>query len=117
MASSIGNDLRGADLAMEALGSSLKTTLTAIAMVRLDNSWIDVIVFHHPPGVFDDSGRGAYMSVHVKLTPNKQLRDVRDDFEKFLNPKVEMKFSEPKRMYAVKSKPQPKGFDAQIGTR
>ena len=77
-------------------------------MVRLENSWIDVVVFHHPPGVFDDSGRGAYMSVHVKLTPNKQLRDVRDDFEKSLNPKVEMKSSEPKRMYAVKSKPQPK---------
>ena len=50
-------------------------------MVRLENSWIDVVVFHHPPGVFDDSGRGAYMSVHVKLTPNKKLRDVRDDFE------------------------------------
>ena len=78
------------------------------ATVRLSNSWIDVIVFHHPPGVFDDSGRGAYMSVHVKLTPNKKLRDVRDDFEKSLNPKVEMKSSEPKRMYAVKSKPQPK---------
>ena len=77
-------------------------------MVRLENSWIDVVVFHHPPGVFDDSGRGAYMSVHVKLTPNKKLRDVRDDFEKSLNPKVEMKSSEPKRMYAVKSKPQPK---------
>ena len=41
------------------------------------------------------------MSVHVKLTPNKKLRDVRDDFEKSLNPKVEMKSSEPKRMYAV----------------
>ena len=77
-------------------------------MVRLENSWIDVVVFHHPPGVFDDSGRGAYMSVRVKLTPNKKLRDVRDDFEKSLNPKVEMKSSEPKRMYAVKSKPQPK---------
>ena len=25
-------------------------------MVRLENSWIDVVVFHHPPGVFDDSG-------------------------------------------------------------
>ena len=57
MASSTGSDLRGADLAMEATGNSLKTTLTAKAMVRLDNSWIDVIVFHHPPGVFDDSGR------------------------------------------------------------
>ena len=77
-------------------------------IVRLENSWIDVVVFHHPPGVFDDSGRGAYMSVHVKLTPNKKLQDVRDDFEKSLNPKVEMKSSEPKRMYAVKSKPQPK---------
>ena len=77
-------------------------------MVRLENSWIDVVVFHHPPGVFDDSGRGAYMSIRVKLTPNKKLRDVRDDFEKSLNPKVEMKSSEPKRMYAVKSKPQPK---------
>ena len=78
------------------------------AMVRFDNSWIDVIVFHHPPGGFDDSGRGAYMSVRVKLTPNKKLRDIRDDFEKSLNPKVEMKSPEPKRMYAVKSKPQPK---------
>jgi hypothetical protein len=78
------------------------------AMVRLDNSWIDVIVFHHPPGVFDDSGRGAYMGVRVKLTPNKKLRDIRDDFEKSLNPKVEMKSPEPKRMYAAKSKPQPK---------
>ena len=48
------------------------------------------------------------MSVRVKLTPNKQLRDVRDDFEKSLNPKVEIKSSESKRMYAVKSKPQPK---------
>ena len=48
------------------------------------------------------------MSLHVKLTPNKKLRDVRDDFEKSLSPKVEMKSSEPKRMYAVKSKPQPK---------
>ena len=78
------------------------------ATVRLSNSWIDVIVFHHPPGVFDDSGRGAYMSVRVRLTPNKKIRDIRDDFEKSLNPKVEMKSSEPKRMYAVKSKPQPK---------
>ena len=58
------------------------------AIVRLNNSWIDVIVFHHHlPGVFDDSGREAYMSVRVKLTPNKQLRDVRDNFEKSLNPK------------------------------
>ena len=77
-------------------------------MVCLDNSWSDVIVFHHPPGVFDNSGRGAYMSVRVKLTPNKKLRDIRDDFEKSLNPKVEIKFPEPKKMYAVKSKPQPK---------
>ena len=25
-------------------------------MVRLENSWVDVVAFHHPPGVFDDSG-------------------------------------------------------------
>ena len=72
-----------------------------------------------PPtwGVSMTPGGGAYMSVRVRLTPNKKIRDIRDDSEKSLNPKVEMKSSEPKRMYAVKSKPQPKGLDAQVGTR
>ena len=84
------------------------------AMVRWDNSWIDVIVFHHPPGVFDDSGRGAYMSVRAKLTANKKLRDVRDDFEKSLNPKVETKSPETKKMYAVKLKPQPKVLTSKL---
>ena len=86
----------------------IENNVDSKAMVRLDNSWIDVIVFHHLPGVFDNSGRGAFMSIRVKLTPNKKLRDIRDDFEKSLNPKVEMKSPEPKRMYVVKSKPQPK---------
>ena len=77
-------------------------------MVRLENSWIDVVVFHHPPGVFDDSGRGAYMSVHVKLTPNKKLRDVRDDFEKSLNPKVEMEILRTQKNVCSEVEAQPK---------
>ena len=84
-------------------------------MVRLENSWIDVVVFHHPPGVFDDSGRGAYMSVHVKLTPNKKLRDVRDDFEKSLNPKVDEILRTQKNVCSEVEAPA-KGLDAQVGT-
>ena len=41
--------------AWELIEDNVDSTTT----VRLNNSWIDVIVFHHPPGVFDDSGRGA----------------------------------------------------------
>ena len=46
-----------------------------------------MIVFHHPPGVFDDSG-GSIHGRSCQVDPNEKLRDVRDDFEKSLNPKL-----------------------------
>ena len=51
----------------------IKDNVDSKAMVRLDNSWIDVIVFHHPPGVFDVSGRGG--SIHersCKVDPQQE---------------------------------------------
>ena len=69
------------------------------ARVHVANAWSDVIVFHHPPGVYEDSGRGAYMSVRARLTPKK------NDFEKSIQP---VESPKERKMLAVKSKAQPK---------
>ena len=63
-------------------------------------AWSDVVVFHHPPGVYEDSGRGAYIGVRARMTPKK------NDFEKSIQPKVES--PKGKKMFAVKSKAQPR---------
>eukprot|EP00435_Cladocopium_sp_Y103_P038080 s1209_g10.t1 len=71
--------------------------------VQLDTAWVDVVVFHHHQPPLDGDVRRAYMSAHVVGTKGIQKpRDVRDVFEKSLNP-----FN--KKMYAVKSKAKPHG--------
>ena len=69
------------------------------ARIHVAQAWSDVIVFHHPPGVYEDSGRGAYMSVRARLTPKK------NDFEKSIQ---SVESPKERKIFAVKSKAQPK---------